>query len=135
MKDTLPRQQQLVWDNLNLRTKARFQRQRDSYSDYNLDWMASLWIEERISANHMDHMSGSSLKDPTNLTIQDFVPSQPEKDYLFTSLIHYYASRLTVRHPLVFKSLNSCIQVIYKKYSLTELNHSCNAIREMFSIV
>ena len=111
LRNQLPPQVQLVWDNLNLRTKHRHERQGDNYFDSNFDWMASLWIQERVLANHMDHKPGQALKEPTHLSIQDFVPSQPEEDYFFTSLVHYYASRLTSRHPLVFKSLNSCIKV------------------------
>ena len=112
LKQNLPKQVQVVWDNLNLRTKPRFQRQRDTYEDYNLDWMASLLIQERISANHMEHVPGRALKDPESLSIQDFVPSEKEKDYLFSSLVHYYTFRLVSRHPLVFKAINSCIKVL-----------------------
>ena len=72
--------------------------------------MSSLWIKERVSANHMDHLPGRPLKDPGLLCIQDFVPTSQEKDYLFSSLVPYYASRLIERHPEVFKSLNSCIK-------------------------
>ena len=111
LRNQLPPQVQLVWDNLNLRTRHRHERQGDNYLDSNFDWMASLWIQERVLANHMDHKPGQPLKEPTNLSIQDFVPSQLEENYIFTSLVHYYASRLTSRHPLVFKSLNSSIKV------------------------
>ena len=117
LRNELPPQIQLVWDNLNLRSKHRFERQRDNWSDSNYDWMASLWIQERISANHMEHKPGESLKEPFNLSIQDFIPSQKEEDYLFSGLVHYYAHRLTKRHPLVFKSLNSSMEV---KYLATE---------------
>ena len=87
LRRSLPKQTQCVWDNINLRSNPRFQRQRDSYSDYNLDWMASMMIKERISGNHMDHVPGRALKDAETLSIQDFVPSKPEKDYLFSSLV------------------------------------------------
>ena len=43
MLDNAPPQLQLVWDNLNPRTKHRFERAGDKYSYSNLDWMASLW--------------------------------------------------------------------------------------------
>ena len=79
LKQNLPKQVQVVWDNLNLRTKPRFQRQRDTYEDYNLDWMASLLIQERISANHMEHVPGRALKDPESLSIQDFVPQNKRR--------------------------------------------------------
>ena len=46
-----PPQLQLVWDNINLKTKQRYTRSDDNYTDYNLDWVASLWIQ-----------AGSSLK-------------------------------------------------------------------------
>ena len=62
LKDTTPPQLQGVWDNLNLRTKHRFERVGDSYADSNLDWMASLWVKDRISANHMEHRPGVPLK-------------------------------------------------------------------------
>ena len=104
-------QVQLVWDNLNLRSKHCFERQRDDYSAVNLDWMASLWIQERISAEHMRHTRGQALKEPENLNIQDFVPSQLEENFIFTGLVHYYSHRLVTRHPFVFKSLASCIKV------------------------
>ena len=114
MLSSLPPQCQMTWDNLNLRTKHRHERQHDKYEDSNFDWMASLWIQERISGNHMKHSPGEPLKDPASLSIQDFVPSQEEENYLFTSLVHYYASRLTYRHPKVFKTLNSSIKASFK---------------------
>ena len=110
LRSTMPPQIQLVWDNLNLRTKKRFERQRDTWADSNLDWMASIWIQERISGNHMKHHPGEGLKEPGSLSIQDFVPSSQEEDYLFTSLVYYYAHRLTQRHPLLFKSLKTSMK-------------------------
>ena len=75
--------------------------------------MASLFIQERMSANHMEHVPGTALKEPEELTIQDFVPTKHEDDYLFDGLVHFFAHRLIVRHPLVFKSLKSCIKASY----------------------
>ena len=46
--DTVPKQVQQVWDNLNLRTKHRFQRAGDDYAKNNFDWMASIFIKDRI---------------------------------------------------------------------------------------
>ena len=53
--------------------------------------MASLVIEGRVSAVHMDHKPGRSLKDPDELTIEDFIPSSYEKSYMLDSLVSYYA--------------------------------------------
>ena len=106
--DTSPPQMQLVWDNLNLRTNHRYQRVGDEYADSNLDWMASLWLKDRISANHMQH-EGESLKLVDNLNIRDFVPTEKEKDYVFRSLINYFSHRLVQRHPLLFQSIARCI--------------------------
>ena len=103
LKSSLPPQIQCVWDNLNLRTRHRFERQRDSFGEFNFDWMASLFIQERISANNMEHQSGCALKEPDELSIEDFVPNQHEKEYMFDGLVHYYSNRLTTRHPLLFK--------------------------------
>ena len=58
--ENIPKQVQCVWDNLNLRTKHRFQRQEDDYSKNNFDWMASIFIKDRISVNHMDY--GNAIK-------------------------------------------------------------------------
>ena len=75
--------------------------------------MASLWVKERINVNHMEHIPGNSSKNPSELCIQDFVPSSDEKDYIFLGLVHYYSSCLVSRHPEVFKSINSSIKVNY----------------------
>ena len=99
-----------VWDNLNLRTKRRWQRVGDEYSDSNLDWMASLWIKDRINANHMEHREGIALKDIDNLSIKDMVPSDKEKDYLFMALVDYFSYRLVQRHPAIFQSIARCIR-------------------------
>ena len=109
--DSTPPQLQAVWDNLNLRTKHRYERMedKDTYADTNLDWMASLWVKDRISANHMDHRPGVSLKDVSNLSIKDMVPSTDEKDYIFMSLVHYFAYRLVQRHPDLFKAISNSI--------------------------
>ena len=109
LRDTCPPQLQMVWDNLNLRTSHRYQRVGDEYGDSNLDWMASLWIKDRITANHMEHQ-GESLKSAENLNIRDFVPNDKEKDYVFLSLVRYFSHRLVQRHPLLFKSIALCIK-------------------------
>ena len=62
--------------------------------------MASLLIIDRIYVNHMD--GGASLKAPHEFMIEDFVPSDTEKDY--------YAHRLVERYPLAFKSIKSSIK-------------------------
>ena len=108
--DNAPPQLQMVWDNLNLRRKHRFQRTDDEYSDSNLDWMASLWIQDRINANHMEHREGIAVKDIGNLSIRDMVPSEKEKDYIFRALVSYFSYRLVTRHPMLFKSLAGCIK-------------------------
>ena len=108
--DTAPPQTQLVWDNLNLRTKSRFERAGDDYSDSNLDWMASLWVKDRINANHMDHREGVALKGAENLSIKDFLPSEKEKDYIFMALVNYFSYRLVQRHPSLFQSIAGCIK-------------------------
>ena len=89
----------------------RFARERDTYEGSNLDWMASLWVKERIEVNNMVHVQGHTTKEAAELSIQDFVPSQPEMDYVFLGLIHYYSSRLVSRHPEIFKSINSSIEL------------------------
>ena len=111
IEDSLPRQVQCVWDNINLHFNPRFNRKEDGYSSYNKDWMASLWIQERINANHMEHKSGRPLKEPETLSIQDFIPSEAEKNYLFSSLVYRYSECLIRRYPDMFKSLNSSIKV------------------------
>ena len=109
LKDSIPPQLQLVWDNLNLRTHHRFQRGGDSYEDSNLDWMASLWIKDRIDASHMQH-DGMALKDIDSLSIKDMLPSTKEKDYVFRALVFFYSYRLVQRHPEIFKSIANCIK-------------------------
>ena len=108
--DTVPPQTQVVWDNLNLRSKHRFKRVGDEYSDSNLDWMASLFIQDRIDANHMENREGVAVKDADNLSIKDMVPSEKELDYVFRALVAYYSHRLVSRHPTLFKSLAGCIR-------------------------
>ena len=107
--DNSPPQMQLVWDNMNLRTGHRFDRVGDSYSETNLDWMASLWIKDRIDANHMAH-GGIALKDVESLCIKDMLPSDKEKDYIFIALVHYFSSRLVDRHPILFQSIVNSIK-------------------------
>ena len=70
-----------------------------------------MWIKERIDTNHMKHNVGEALKKPEELTIQDFLPTQPENDYIFTSLVCYYSHSVVTRHPKVFNSINKGIQV------------------------
>ena len=105
--DSIPPQVQ-VWDNLNLRTKHRFERSGDQYDNHNFDWMASLLIKDRINVNHMD--GGAPVKKPADLKIEDFIPSRLEKDYIFQNLVHYYSSRLVERHPEMFKSIKPHIK-------------------------
>ena len=107
--DTAPPQLQMVWDNLNLRSDHRFHRVGDSYSDSNLDWMASMWIKDRIDANHMMH-GGVALKRPENLSIKDFVTSDKEREYVFMALVSFFSSRLVERHPILFKSIANHIK-------------------------
>ena len=107
--DTTPPQLQMVWDNLNLRTKHRYQRVGDDYASSNLDWMASMWIKDRISANHMEH-NGFSLKSVDNLNIRDFVPTNDEKNYVFKSLVSFFSYRLVQRHPILYESIARCIK-------------------------
>ena len=40
---------------LNIRSKHKYERKGDKYDKSNLDWMASIFIQEKISANHMEH--------------------------------------------------------------------------------
>ena len=42
-----------VWDNLNIRAKHRHERINDRYEDNNYDYMTSINVEERISADHL----------------------------------------------------------------------------------
>ena len=109
--DNTSPQFQLVWDNLNLTTKHRFERSGDAHdTSSKVDWVASIWIRDRIDANHMDNRRGVTVKDIDSLTIKDFVASDKEKDYVFINLVHYFASRLVKRHPLIYKSIASSIR-------------------------
>ena len=45
-----------------------------------------------------------------NLTISDFVPSEKEKNYVFTNFVHYFSYRLVHRHPILFQSIAKCIR-------------------------
>ena len=101
---------QLVWDNLNLSLKHRFERKGDNYEQTNKDWMASLWIQDRIDVSHMEHKEGCSVLEVDDLQIYDMIPTESEKSYVFNSLISYFSSRLIYRHPNVFKCINSCIK-------------------------
>ena len=108
LMDSTPLQVQKVWDNLNLRTKHRRERGDDDYAKHNFDWMASLFIKDRINTNHMS--ASGPVKDAADITIEDFVPTDTEKNYILESLVYYFASRLTDRYPLAFKSINSSIK-------------------------
>ena len=57
----------------------------------------------------MDHRPGVSLKDVSNLSIKDMVPSKYEKDYILMSLVYFFAYRLLQRHPVLFKTISSSI--------------------------
>ena len=83
----MPPQVQIVWDNLNLRMKHRFERKDDCYTDFNYDWMASLFILERIRANHMEHETGKSFLDPSLLKTNHFIPNKYEKSYMFSRVV------------------------------------------------
>ena len=72
-------------------------------------------------------LTGSALREPDSLSIQDFVPTQQEEDYIFDGLVHYYANRLTVRHPLVFKSLKMSMKAsLDLYYSVSEMHKGSN---------
>ena len=45
--------------------------------------MASLLIKDRINTNHMD--CGELAKDVDELRIEDFIPTDAEKNYVFQS--------------------------------------------------
>ena len=82
---------------------------KDEYSTDNYDWMASMFIKDRIDVNGMEF--GAPVKAAKDLKIEDFVPTENEKDYVFQSLIHYFSHRLMYRHPESFSSIKSCIRV------------------------
>ena len=58
----------------------------------------------------MENTEGVTLKDVENLTIQDFIPSEKEKAYVFQNLVFYFAYRLVHRHPSLFQSIARCIR-------------------------
>ena len=95
----------MVWDNLILSSKHRYERKGDHYSQTNRDW-----IRDRIDASHMKSMKGVTIKKVEDLNISDMVASKAELDYVFGSLVAHYSSRLVQRHPEIFKSLNSSIR-------------------------
>ena len=97
-----------IYINGLLRTKHKFKRERDEFAKDNFDWMASILIKDRVNVNHMD--SGKPLKDPVDLKIEDFVPTDLEKQYIFQSLIFYFSHRLVERLPTLFKSIKSSIK-------------------------
>ena len=73
--------------------------------------MLSMWIKDRINANHMEHIEGKGLKEIEALCIEDFIPTLQEKEYLFASHVHYFSYVLVQRFPEMFKSLNSSIKM------------------------
>ena len=101
----------MVWDNININSKHRVERTGDKDSDTKLDWMGSLWVQNRVTINHMDSRQGVSVKSIQDLNIEDMVPTDKEKDYVFQSLVHYFSYRLLQRHPELFKSLSSAIDI------------------------
>ena len=105
-----PPQVQIVWDNLNVSLKHRYERKGDDYAQTHMDWMASLWIKDRIDVSHLEDKEGLSVLNVADLKISDMLPTEPEKGYIFKSLVAYYSSRLVNRHPNVFKSINQCIK-------------------------
>ena len=82
--------------------------------------MASIFIKDRIDVNHMD--VGAPVKDAEDLTIEDYVPTQVEKDYVFQSLVCYFAYRLVTRFPKSFKSIKGCIEPNKPHQFQTEMN-------------
>ena len=70
-----PGQLECVWDNLNLQSKHRFERMIDNSWGITLDWMASLFIKERINVNHMDFDVKKPFKKLDELSIADFITS------------------------------------------------------------
>ena len=106
--NSAPPQVQAVWDNLNLRTKHRFEREKDEYCTNNFDWMASIFIKDRIDANHM--LTNEPVKNSADLKIEDFVPTQTEKNYILQSMVYYFSHRLVHRYPQAFKHINSVIK-------------------------
>ena len=83
--NTIPPQVQQVWDNLNLRTKHRFQRERDEYAKNNFDWMASIFIKDRIDVNHLD--IGEPLKNFDDIKIESTHISHTEVVQLLINLM------------------------------------------------
>ena len=57
----------------------------DDYVKHNFDWMAmaSLFIKHRINTNHMS--ASGPVKDAADITIEDFVPTDTEKNYILGS--------------------------------------------------
>ena len=72
--------------------------------------MASVWIRDRINANHLDNRKGTTVKDVEDLSLQDMIPTKKEKDYVFRNLISYFSYRLVQRHPKMYKSINKSIR-------------------------
>ena len=89
----------------------RFERASDKNDKTDrVDWMGSVWIRDRINANHLDNRKGTTVKDVEDLSLQDMIPTKKEKDYVFRSLISYFSYRLVQRHPKMYKSINKSIR-------------------------
>ena len=74
--------------------------------------------------------SGESVKDASDLKIEDFVPTEEEKAYAFQSFVCYISFRLVTRFPKAFKSI--LFQVVY--YVSNKWNWRQNAIHDSYCI-
>ena len=68
-----PKQLQCVWNNLNLHPKHRFEKMADPVSEIN--WMASLWMKERIDVNYLNDDVKKPSKKIAELSVADFLPT------------------------------------------------------------
>ena len=109
LKQNTPKMLTTGWDNLNLGGTRRHERMTDNLEDMHRDCMTSLHIKERIDVNHLPN-AGKAFKLPEELTLEDYIPSKPEKEFVFSSLIPLFSAALVKRHPTLFKSLNSVIK-------------------------
>ena len=109
LNNNAPKMLTTVWDNLNIRAKHRHERINDRYEDNNYDYMTSINVEERISADHLEN-NGKAFKRPEELTLEDFIPGKNEKELLFCSMVPMYSFSLLKRYPQMFKSLKSSIK-------------------------
>ena len=85
--DSTPPQVQKVSDNLNRRTKHRRERGDDDYAKHSFDWMASLFIKDRINTNLMS--ASGPVKDAADITIEVFVPTDTEKNYILNLQLQF----------------------------------------------